>query len=129
MFYAKFKEASTFKKLIDSIKELVTDANMDIKFNGISMQAMDSSHVTLVCLNLRCDGFEDFRCDKQLVLGLNIQQLAKILKCCSSEDSLTLKVDDDTNQMQFIFENESNYIFLLRKIKLDKNHFSVKHVL
>lgn len=108
MFYAKFKEANTFKKLIDSIKELVTDANLDISLSGISMQAMDSSHVALVSLNLSCDGFQDFRCDKQLVLGLNIQQVAKILKCCGSEDSLTLKVDEDTNQILFIFEDESN---------------------
>ena len=113
MFQAKLKEANTFKKLIDSIKDLVTDANLEINFSGISMQAMDSSHVALVSLNLSQDGFEDYRCDKQLTLGLNIQQVAKILKCCSSEDSLTIKVDEETNQILFIFEDESKKSYFI----------------
>lgn len=106
MFIAKFKEANVFKKLVDSIKDLVSDVNLDITYSGISMQAMDSSHVALVSLNLKYNCFEEFRCDKQMVLGLNIQHVAKILKCSGSEDTITLKVEDDTNQVVFIFENK-----------------------
>ena len=38
---------------------------------GVSMQAMDSSHVSLVSLELKADGFEPYRCDKNITLGLN----------------------------------------------------------
>ncbi len=38
--------------------DLVTDANFDVTANGLSLQAMDSSHVSLVALFLRADGFE-----------------------------------------------------------------------
>ena len=52
MFEAKLAEAIVLKKIIDAIKDLVTDVNIDATPNGISLQAMDSSHVALVSLTL-----------------------------------------------------------------------------
>lgn len=36
------------------------------------MQAMDSSHVSLVALQLNREGFDAFRCDRNISLGLNL---------------------------------------------------------
>ncbi len=35
-------------------------------------QAMDSSHVSLISLTLTKEGFDEFRCDRNLFLGLNL---------------------------------------------------------
>ena len=78
MFQAKLSEGILLKKLIESIKDLVTDINLDITSTGISLQAMDSSHVALVTLNLSSDGFEEYRCDKQMTLGVSVANLAAI---------------------------------------------------
>ena len=48
-----------------------SDGNFDINENGISLQAMDSSHVSLVALLLRADGFDHFRADKNLAVSKN----------------------------------------------------------
>jgi proliferating cell nuclear antigen len=45
-------------------QELVTEANFDCTNSGIALQAMDTSHVSLVGLFLRADGWEHFRCDR-----------------------------------------------------------------
>ncbi len=50
MFEAKFQEAKIFKNIVDAIKELVKNVNLDMNSGGISLQAMDSSHVALVSL-------------------------------------------------------------------------------
>lgn len=47
---------------------------------GISLQAMDTSHVALVSLNLSMEGFEEYRCDQPVVLGINIANLCKVMK-------------------------------------------------
>ena len=52
---------SLFKKIVESIRELVTDANLECNESGISMQAMDSSHVSLCALQLKSEGFDHFR--------------------------------------------------------------------
>ncbi len=57
MFEAKFQEAKIFKNIVDAIKELVKNVNLDMNSGGISLQAMDSSHVALVSLQLNEGGF------------------------------------------------------------------------
>lgn len=57
---------------------------------GISLQAMDSSHVALVSLNLSMDGFESYRADSNMVLGVSIANLAKVMKLSDNSDAITL---------------------------------------
>lgn len=61
MFQARLPQGNLLKKLIDSIKDLVTEANFDVSEAGLQLQAMDTSHVCLLALMLRSDGFEEFR--------------------------------------------------------------------
>ena len=61
---------------------------------GFSLQAMDSSHVSLVAMQLRSDGFEHYRCDRNLSMGMNLGNMAKMLKCAANDDIVTMKVGD-----------------------------------
>lgn len=36
------------------------------------LQAMDNSHVSLVSLTLRSDGFDKYRCDRNISMGMNL---------------------------------------------------------
>ena len=90
MFEARLTQGSLLKKLVDAIKELCSEVNWDISTGGISMQSMDSSHVCLVAFNLRADGFDHFRCDRPLTLGINLANLAKILKCAGEGQATSL---------------------------------------
>ena len=107
MFHAKLNEGILIKKLIDSIKDLVLEINLEISPMGISLQAMDNSHVALVSLNLSSEGFEAYRCDKPMTLGVSISNLAKVLRCGGNEDSLTLSCEDDPSKLKVKFENTS----------------------
>ena len=113
MFEAKLKEGVLLKKLIESIKELVTDINFDISPTGIALQAMDSSHVALVTLNLTSEGFETYRCDRPLTLGVSITNLSKIMKCGSNDDSIILKAEEEPSCLCIVFENKSNLWLLI----------------
>jgi len=61
MFEARLVQGALFKKIIEAIRELVVDANLECNESGITMQAMDSSHVSLCALNLKAEGFDHFR--------------------------------------------------------------------
>jgi proliferating cell nuclear antigen len=107
MFEAKLKSAALLKKILESIKDLVTDGNFDCSPAGIALQAMDSSHVSLVAMLLRKDGFQSFRCDRTIPLGISLISMYKILKCAGNNDSVTIKADEKGDNITFIFESES----------------------
>lgn len=75
MFSATYNQGVLFKKIVDSIKELVKNVNIDASGQGLSLQAMDSSHVALVSLTLNESGFDNYRCDRPITLGLSIENL------------------------------------------------------
>ena len=76
MFEATLQKASTLKKVIEAIKDLVTDGNIEVSETGMNLQAMDSSHVSLVSLVLHTDMFEHFSCDRNVTLGINLPNFA-----------------------------------------------------
>jgi proliferating cell nuclear antigen PCNA len=72
MFEARLIEGSLLKKVMEAIKDLLNEASWDCSGNGMCLQAMDSSHVALVSLMLKSEGFENYRCDRNLSLGINL---------------------------------------------------------
>ncbi|KAI6014346.1 proliferating cell nuclear antigen [Pisolithus marmoratus] len=104
MFEAKLQEAALLKRLLDSIKELVTDANFECNEEGINLQAMDNSHVALVAVKLDAEGFKKYRCDRPIPLGVNLTSLTKVLKCAKDDDIITIKANDDADILNLIYE-------------------------
>ena len=104
MFEARVAQGGLLKKLISSISDMVGESNWEANDTGISLQAMDTSHVALVSLLLRSDGFEPYRCDRNLTLGMNVNSLNKILKCAGNDDVITLSADDKASSIGLRFE-------------------------
>mmetsp|Transcript_5407 Transcript_5407/g.9088 ORF Transcript_5407/g.9088 Transcript_5407/m.9088 type:complete len:258 (-) Transcript_5407:157-930(-) len=128
MFEAKLSEGHILKKIVEAIKDLVTDVNLDVTPSGISLQAMDTSHVALVSLSLSMEGFESYRCDTNVVLGINIANFSKVLKLADPQDSITLQADQDPSTLKLIFENaktQKSTEFSLNLIQIDVEHLSI----
>lgn len=75
MFEARLIQGYILKKILDAIKDLVNEASWDCSPSGMSLQAMDTSHVSLVAVNLKADGFDKYRCDRNVTLGMNLTKL------------------------------------------------------
>ena len=89
---------------------------------------MDTSHVALVSLNLSMEGFEEYRCDSNVVLGINIANLSKVMKLADPSDSITLQADQDPSTLKIKFENQKTgrtTEFELNLITLDVEHLSI----
>ena len=105
MFEARLTQGKVFKQLIEALKDLVQEANIDCSDDEISIQAMDNSHVALVAVSLRSGGFDHFRCDRPISLGFNATNMGKILKCAGNDDMITLKAKDDGDALELVFES------------------------
>lgn len=69
MLEARLVQGGMLKKVVDAVKDLVTEANIDVSTSGFALQAMDTSHVSLIAMHLRSDAFEHFRCDRPMSMG------------------------------------------------------------
>jgi proliferating cell nuclear antigen len=105
MFECTLENGDLFRKIILALSDLVTEGNFMVDSSHISFQGMDSSHVSLCAMSLRQTGFSDYRCDRDITLGLNFQSLTKVLKCMSAKDSLSIRYEEDTDLVLLIFED------------------------
>lgn len=89
---------------------------------------MDGSHVALVSLNLSMEGFESYRADTSMVLGINVALLAKVMKLADPSDSITLSAEDSPTHLKLRFENaktERTTEFTMNLISLDVEHLAI----
>ncbi|TFK21575.1 proliferating cell nuclear antigen [Coprinopsis marcescibilis] len=128
MLEAKLAEAGLLKKLLDAIKELVTDANFTANEEGFQLQAMDNSHVALVAVKLQASGFKKFRCDRPMQLGVNLNSLTKVLKCAKDDDICTLKAGDEADLLSLVYEAKgSDRIaeYEMKLMEIDSDQLSI----
>ncbi|KAF1741565.1 hypothetical protein MXB_4328 [Myxobolus squamalis] len=117
MFEATFIQSTVFRQIVEALKDIVTDVNIECTANGIKAQAMEPSHISLASLRIAPEAFDSYRCDRNIVLGLNITSVSKILKCLDSGDSLSLSSEDNADTVNFCISSK----------KLDKiSNFELK---
>ncbi|XP_013098762.1 proliferating cell nuclear antigen [Stomoxys calcitrans] len=128
MFEARLISATILKKILDAIKDLLNEGTFDCSDSGIQLQAMDNSHVSLVSLTLRSDGFDKFRCDRNISMGMNLGSMAKILKCANNDDTVTIKAQDNADTVTFMFESpnhEKVSDYEMKLMNLDQEHLGI----
>ena len=56
------EDSAVFVKIIDGIKELCPEGNIDFTEQGMQMQVMDASHVSLCSMLMRTNLFKSYKC-------------------------------------------------------------------
>ncbi|PON36309.1 Proliferating cell nuclear antigen, PCNA [Parasponia andersonii] len=124
MLELRLVQGGLLKKVLESLKDLVNDANFDCSASGFSLQAMDSGFSLL----LRSEGFEHYRCDRNLSLGMNLNSMAKMLKCAGNDDIVTIKADDASDSVTFMFESPNQdkiADFEMKLMDIDSEHLGI----
>jgi proliferating cell nuclear antigen len=90
LFEIRTVQSGAFRTLIEALKEILTEANLEFDSTGIKIIDVDETHTVLTYLRLHADRFEGFYCPAKFVLGINMIYLFKLIKTLSNNDSLTL---------------------------------------
>jgi proliferating cell nuclear antigen len=125
---AHLRQANLLKKVVDAMKDLCKDVNFDCSEKGLQVQSMDSSHVALVSLLLRESAFSEFKCDRPMSLGMNVDSLGKIFKMCGPNDSLKVRWQNDADTVNFQCESsEEDRIadFDLKLMQIESEHMEI----
>lgn len=107
LFEVKTIQSAAFRTLIEALKEILTEANLEFDSTGIKIMAMDESHTVLVHLRLNAERFNEYYCPSRHVLGINMIYLFKLIKTMGNNDSLTLYLPEkNPNKLGIRMENK-----------------------
>lgn len=102
------KRALGFRQILDTIKDLpITDTNLTIGVEGLSIESMDPSHVSVIILKLDKSYFSEYKCNETIVLGINLVILGKIFKSITKTESLRLYKEIDEDYLNIKIYNET----------------------
>lgn len=95
MFRFSLSDIKVWRNIIDSISELIDEANFVATSDGISLRAMDPSHVAMIEVELPKEFFDEYECSETLNIGLNLDEFGKILRRGSSGEKMSVEVSSD----------------------------------
>lgn len=103
-------QAPVFKQVIDALKDILTDVNLEIDETGIKIVAMDNTNIVLIHLKLEADKFEEYYCEKKTYVGICMLKLHMLIKTIGTNDllSLYIKKDDQSTLGICIINNDKN---------------------
>lgn len=103
-------------KPIELISELVTEVRIKVNEFGLSITAIDPANVAMVGFRLPKSAFSNFEADSE-VLGVNLDDLKRILKRAGTKGIVTLVKDENTLKIQI--EDRITRNFSLNLIEIE----------
>lgn len=129
----KTVQSTSFRTLIEALKEILTETNIEFNPSGMKIVAMDNTHTILVYLKLDGKYFEFYSCKSKIVIGVSVINMHKIMRTMTGNDTLCWFIDvendhDVPNNLSVRIENSekksiNQYQFSL--IDLDQETITV----
>jgi proliferating cell nuclear antigen len=106
LFKVRMINARLWKNLLNAIATLVDEANFDADDKGITLRAMDPSHVAMVDFEWPHEMFDEYTCDQPLKLCININEMLRFLRRVNADESLELELDEKTAQIIMVLKSK-----------------------
>jgi len=119
----KLENPKLFSDIISIISELVTEVRIKITKEGMSLNAIDPANVAMIYFKIPADLFSEFQLDKEVELGINLDNLKAVLRRCKAGSSLTLQKED--NLLKLGIQDRIKRDFSLALIDIDTEERSL----
>jgi proliferating cell nuclear antigen PCNA len=97
----------TFKNLLDTLKAVLTEANIIFTQKGLKLVVVDPKKQAVVHLFMERESFQFYHCtEEKVVLGVDIDLLYRTIKTNKTNDLLCLSVNrNNSHVLEISFEN------------------------
>jgi proliferating cell nuclear antigen len=112
-----FREATIWKYAISAISKIIEEASFRITEEGLRLKAMDPSAVVLVDFYIPREAFSVFEVEREITIGANMEELAKILRRARKGDELVLEPIPG-GHLKIVFEGKGFRSFRIPGIEL-----------
>jgi proliferating cell nuclear antigen len=87
------------RAVVEAIKPIVDEAVFTATSEGITFRAMDASHVSLLDISWKRDGFIEYECNEEVTFGVRIDELLKLLRRIEKEQQVDISIADGEMQL------------------------------
>lgn len=127
--YLKTVQASAFCKTTECLKEILNDTNITFDNEGLRIMTLDGLKTSLINMRMYSSNFEEYYCEHEIFVGVNMANLFKLIKSIENNDHLTLYVKKDEIYTLGIIINNSeknrSTQYELKLLDLDQNKIEV----
>jgi proliferating cell nuclear antigen len=129
----KFKtiQASALKSAFEVLKDILNDVNMYFTPKGVQILTLDTARVALVDMFLESENFEEYQCEEgDLIAGVNVTNMFKLLKFISNNDTLTIEIKS-REYLDIRIENatkRSDTRFQLKLLDINEDQIEVPNI-
>ena len=120
-------QATAFRNIFEVLKDIINDVNIYFDSKGVHIDTLDTARVSLVHVFLAAENFEDYSCPTEIIAGINISNTYKLLKSITSNDTLSMAIND-SEFMDIMISNEdkkSSTKFRLKLLEIDEEILEV----
>ena len=112
-------EGDTFKKLIATLKAVLTEGNLEFTDKGMKLAAVDINSYALVHLKIDASSFQFYHCPQKLTLGVYIEHLSRSISTNKMNDPMCMIVTkSDPTKLKILYDNPEKPKRTIDKIKL-----------
>lgn len=109
MFNITMDDARIFKNCIDAIVTLIDEGELDIDKEGIKLRSMDPSQIAMVDFFLPAHAFKEYKLEKGVKIGLNFEDISRVLGRVRAGESVTLSLKD--SRLELVFRGKTTRRF------------------
>jgi proliferating cell nuclear antigen len=121
MFDATLSQAAVWKRCVDAISTLIEEGIFSVNQNKISFNSMDPARISMVDFELSSEAFETFELDAPKNIGLNLEDMNKMLRRARPGDRLKMTLDEQTNRFVMTFQGISVTTFSIPLLDLGES--------
>jgi len=109
MFEVSIEDAKFWKNCVDAIVNLIDEGVFEVKADGISLRAMDSSQIAMVSFFVPKKSFVEYNVDGSEKLGLNFDSLSKFLARARDKEKLKMSLEENRLGMEFSGDSRRSF--------------------
>jgi|LakMenEpi03Aug12_release.lakeMendotaPanAssembly.Ray.scaffolds.fasta_scaffold539053_2 proliferating cell nuclear antigen len=103
-----FRYNSNFKGIIDLLANITENITFQFNENGMNIQAMDGSHISLLYVELFIDQFTSLVVKKPITISLSTISLKPIIRSIKDSDSISMRLKDKSSIVDIILTDGDN---------------------
>ncbi|ABN69744.1 proliferating cell nuclear antigen PcnA [Staphylothermus marinus F1] len=112
----RFADARAWRYAMNAIGKIIDEGAYKIQENGIRLRAIDPSRIVMVDFYIPREGLLEYEFDKEETIGVNMEDLTKILRRAVKGDELELRTLE-AGRLAVIFLGRGTRMFIIPSLE------------